>query len=244
MNTFHAGLDGVIIDSKGSKLLGGLYRAAGVGPRPTALLLHGIPGVEKNLDMAYALRDVGWNCLYFHYRGCWGSEGSYSLTGALDDIHFATEWVIQQPSVDAKRLALIGMSGGGYLALKAGAMDLQYQIIVALCPLTSPKRNPIPLEVWSEFTPMLHGISGEQLKSQYDELSPIESLAEELRNRPVLILTGGIDELFPPSHYLPLIESVPTIEWYELKDGDHALSLCWQETVRRTVDWLVTHLGQ
>ena len=244
MNTFDAGLDGVTFLSNGSKLLGGFYRAAGQGPRPTALLLHGVPGVEKNMDIAYALRDAGWNCLYFHYRGCWGSEGNYSLTGALDDINAAKDWATQQPSVDPKRLAIIGMSGGGYLALKAGAMDLQYQVIVGLCPLISAKRNPIPLEVWSEFTTMLHGISGEQLKSEYDELLPIESMAEQLRNRPVLVLTGGKDEHFPRNHYLPLVDSVPTIEWHEFQDGDHSLSLCRQETVRRTVDWLVTHLGQ
>jgi len=224
--------------------LGGLYRGAGQGPRPTAILLHGVPGVEKNLDIAYALRDIGWNCLYFHYRGCWGSEGSYSLTGALDDIHFATEWAIQQPSVDSKRLAIIGMSGGGYLALKGGALDLQYQVIVALCPLISPKRTPIPLEVWSDFTSMLYGVSGEQLKSEYDELPPIESFAMQLRNRPVLILTGGQDELFPHSHYLPLKEAVPTIEWHEFPDGDHTLSLCRKAAVQQTLDWLVKHMGQ
>jgi len=224
--------------------LGGLYRGAGQGPRPTAILLHGVPGVEKNLDIAYALRDIGWNCLYFHYRGCWGSEGSYSLTGALDDIHFATEWAIQQPSVDSKRLAIIGMSGGGYLALKGGALDLQYQVIVALCPLISPKRTPIPLEVWSDFTSMLYGVSGEQLKSEYDELPPIESFAMQLRNRPVLILTGGQDELFPHSHYLPLKEAVPTIEWHEFPDGDHTLSLCRKAAVQQTLDWLVKHMEQ
>jgi hypothetical protein len=25
------------------------------------------PGIEKHLDIAYALRDSGWNCLYFHF---------------------------------------------------------------------------------------------------------------------------------------------------------------------------------
>ena len=67
--SFTAGLDGVVFYSHGSKLLGGFYRAAGETPRPTVILLHGVPGVEKNLDLAYALRDAGWNCLYFHY-GC------------------------------------------------------------------------------------------------------------------------------------------------------------------------------
>jgi hypothetical protein len=40
----------------------------------TAILIHGLPGIEKRLDIAYGLRDLGWNCLYFHFRGCWGSD--------------------------------------------------------------------------------------------------------------------------------------------------------------------------
>ena len=68
MNKFEAGLDGATFISKDCKLLGGFYRAAGAAPRPTAVLLHGLPGIEKHLDIAYRLRDLGWNWLYFHFR--------------------------------------------------------------------------------------------------------------------------------------------------------------------------------
>jgi hypothetical protein len=39
-----ARVDGVILHSNGCKMLGGFYGAAGETPRPTVLLLHGIPG--------------------------------------------------------------------------------------------------------------------------------------------------------------------------------------------------------
>ena len=110
---FEAGLDGVTFQSKGCKLLGGLYKAAGEGPRPTAVLLHGVPGVEKQLDIAYALRDLGWNCLYFHFRGSLGSEGAYSFAGLAEDTEAAVEWALRQPSVDKDRIALIGGSMTG-----------------------------------------------------------------------------------------------------------------------------------
>ena len=45
------------------------------------------------------LRDRGWNCLYFHYRGCWGSEGAYSLHHLTIDASAAVEWATAQPSV-------------------------------------------------------------------------------------------------------------------------------------------------
>jgi len=68
---FEVGLDGITFMLNGKRLIGGFYKAAGDTPRPTAILIHGLPGIEKHLDIAYRLRDLGWNCLYFHFRGCW-----------------------------------------------------------------------------------------------------------------------------------------------------------------------------
>ncbi|HJZ24659.1 MAG TPA: hypothetical protein VJ370_00135, partial [Streptosporangiaceae bacterium] len=75
----HEGITGVTFDSDGHRLVGILYLARGEEPKPTVLLLHGCPGLEKNLDLAARLRDRGWNALLFHYRGCWGSAGRYDL---------------------------------------------------------------------------------------------------------------------------------------------------------------------
>jgi pimeloyl-ACP methyl ester carboxylesterase len=49
-----------------------LYIAAGEGPHPNVLLLHGLPGNEQNIDLAQSMRRAGWNVLTFHYRGSWG----------------------------------------------------------------------------------------------------------------------------------------------------------------------------
>ena len=51
------------------------------------LLLHGFPGNEKNLDLAQDLRADGFNVLFFHYRGAWGSEKrSCGTCGATGDV--------------------------------------------------------------------------------------------------------------------------------------------------------------
>ena len=89
----HEGITGVTFDSDGHRLVGTLYLARGEEPKPTALLLHGCPGLEKNLDLAATLRDRGWNALLFHYRGCWGSAGRYDLRTIPRDVTAAVGYL-------------------------------------------------------------------------------------------------------------------------------------------------------
>ena len=54
-------------------LVGTYYLADTDQPAPFALLLHGIPGSEKNHDLAQHLRADGWHVLVLHFSGTWGS---------------------------------------------------------------------------------------------------------------------------------------------------------------------------
>ena len=108
----------LLIPSNGSELNALIYRAAGAGPHPTVVLLHGIPGNEQNLDLAQAIRRAGWNVLTLHYRGSWGSQGTFSVTHSIEDGDAVLAYV-RQPEVAAKfgidrdRLVMGGHSMGG-----------------------------------------------------------------------------------------------------------------------------------
>ena len=65
----------LLIPSHGVGLNALLFQAAGAGPHPTVILMHGLPGNERNLDLAQAIRRAGWDVLTFTYRGAWGSPG-------------------------------------------------------------------------------------------------------------------------------------------------------------------------
>lgn len=54
---WHEGIAGVTFDSDGHRLAGVLYLARGDEPKPTVLLPHGCPGLERSTDLAVALRD-------------------------------------------------------------------------------------------------------------------------------------------------------------------------------------------
>lgn len=243
MTRFAAGVDGVTIDSAGARLLGAFYRGAGEVPRPTAVLLHGMPGIEKHLDLAYRLRDRGWNCLCFHPRGSWGSGGTYSLEGQVADTQAALAWALAQPAVDRDRLALIGGSLGGYVALRCGAADPRLRAVVALCPVIDPRVFAFAPHLAEEFAGMLTGISGAGLLDQWRQLDGLDDHLAALAGRPLLLVTGDRDELFPVAHYTRFIAALPGATWARHPEGDHAFSACRPWLVETVTDWLAAQLG-
>lgn len=238
MQKYKSGLDGVVIKVKGSQLLGGFYKAEGDTLRPTAIFLHGVPGVEKNMDLVYSLREAGWNCLYFHYRGSWGSDGSYNLLEHGEDIQAALNWVNEQPSVDKNQLMLIGSSIGGYNTLIYGASEKRFQYLVSLCPLIDPTVVKLPEEVVSEFASMLHGVTSSQLKTQWSTLIPVTTIVEQLKQRHLLLITGDQDEIFPPKHYADFGKLLGTMTWMRKEEADHQFSTC-RPWLRETIlSWI------
>src|SRR5262249_53718527 len=87
-----------------------------------AVFLHGFPGNERNLDLAQAVRRAGWDAVYFDYRGSWGSGGTFSFASSLEDVASVLAW-IREPAnaskyrLDPSRLAIVGHSFGGWLAV-------------------------------------------------------------------------------------------------------------------------------
>jgi pimeloyl-ACP methyl ester carboxylesterase len=116
----------VLVMSQGEGMNALFMLAAGAGPKPTMLLLHGLPGNEQNLDLAQAARRAGWNVLTMHYRGSWGSPGRFSLAGAGADVDAAMAFLRQPENareygIDTRRIVIAGHSMGGFFAARYAA---------------------------------------------------------------------------------------------------------------------------
>ena len=113
----------------GSVLINGVvYIAAGEGPHPTVVLCHGLPGNEKNLDLAQAMRRAGWTVITFNYRGSWGSPGEYRFAQNLEDADAVLAFARDPANavklrIDPKRLVVVGHSMGGWVTALTAAHD-------------------------------------------------------------------------------------------------------------------------
>lgn len=119
-----------VISSHGSRITGYLLLAAGAQPHRTVILLHGFPGYEQNMDLAQALRRDGWNVLAMHYRGTWGSQGTFSFTHCMEDVGVMLAWITDPANaakfhVDPRRVVVVGHSMGGFLTVAALAQHPQ-----------------------------------------------------------------------------------------------------------------------
>jgi pimeloyl-ACP methyl ester carboxylesterase len=125
-----AGMVAFALPTHGTNINAVLYTAAGAGPHPVVLLLHGLPGNEQNLDLAQAMRREGWSVLTLHYRGAWGSPGSFTFAHVLEDAAAALAW-LRTPETDAKyhidrtRIVVMGHSMGGWAAAYVAAHDAE-----------------------------------------------------------------------------------------------------------------------
>lgn len=116
------------IPSGGVKINGLAYLAPGAGVHPTFVLLHGLPGNEKNLDLAQAVRRAGWNAITFNYRGSWGSPGNFRFAQNLEDATAVLAY-LRDPAnaralgIDTTHLVLAGHSMGGWVTVLTAAHD-------------------------------------------------------------------------------------------------------------------------
>jgi pimeloyl-ACP methyl ester carboxylesterase len=243
-----ASMDGLLLESHGARLNGRIYEAAGAGPHPTLLMLHGFPGSELNADIAQAVRRAGWNAVLFHYRGTWGSGGEFSLHHVLEDAGAVLD-AVRAPDfaakhrIDPARVSVFGHSMGGFAALMTGADRAELRCTVslaganfaALAPALAANpqfatRTAATFQDWG--TGPIAGISGERLVAELladpaglDVLARLPALA----NRPVLLVAGNADVITLPAQthepQLAALHAAGSTQVQEVRlDADHAFS--------------------
>jgi pimeloyl-ACP methyl ester carboxylesterase len=211
---FPATMEAPDIISHGTRLNALFYLASGAGPHPVVLLLHGFPGNEQNMDLAYAIRRAGWNVLVPHYRGSWGSAGSFSFSNAIEDTQAAIAFVREPDNAkkyraDATKIAIVGHSMGGFLGLYATAHDPAILGMAAISawnlgPSAARPDSPARTKSFHDASPRLAGTTPEGMLDEAKQNSAKWNYidwANDLKPRPIFVIESS-DGNVPDNHAL------------------------------------------
>ena len=242
-----------------------IYRAGGAGRHPVVVMFHGYPGNEKNLDLAQAVRRGGYHVVWFNYRGSWGSGGVFSMANCLEDARRVLEFVRSAPAAekygfDATRIALLGHSLGGWVALQTAAHDPAIQTVVAMAAwnpvvdLIRFRSDAALRASWiagldADFDAQagpLRGAGGASVaneisreKKAYDYFNEAPALAP----KSLLIIAATRDSDQPlPQYHDPLIKALVAAKASHLEtllyEDDHPFSAHRIALARKVVTWL------
>jgi uncharacterized protein len=119
-----------VVPNGGVRLAVTLDLPEGLGPHPVVLALHASGAGERNFlpyrHLARFLPPRGIGVARFDRRGSGESTGDFARASFLDlasDALAVVRWLRAQTSVDSRRIALWGMSQGGWIAPLVAAED-------------------------------------------------------------------------------------------------------------------------
>jgi uncharacterized protein len=190
------------IPSHGSIINGLAYVPSGPGPHPVLLICHGLPGNEKNLDLAQAVRRAGWVAVTFNYRGSWGSQGVFRFGGTVADAEAVLAYLrspkhAAELELDTQRMAIAGHSMGGLVAALTAAHDpaLIGTVLISAADMSHLAQAPVAQQV-AMMADNMESLAGVTAQSMARELAAepsafsLTSAAAGLSHRPLLVLTA------------------------------------------------------
>jgi uncharacterized protein len=190
------------IPSHGARLNGIIYQASGPGPHPTLVICHGLPGNEKNVDLAQAVRRAGWNAVIFNYRGSWGSPGNFRFAHNLEDADAVLSY-LRGPAnakllgIDTSRIVIAGHSMGGWVAATTASHDHSLAGVILISAADVAKQGDWPpnrlVALMGDCVAPLAGVTPESMADEVRSLGKdlrFESEASGLIQIPLLAFTA------------------------------------------------------
>jgi len=230
---------------------------------PTIILCHGFPGNDRDvLGLGERLMKEGFNALVFNYRGSWRSEGLFKDANSLEDVisairYVKSSFVVKEFNVDPSRIALIGYSYGGGMALLGSLSDASVKRVVDIAGGNLGEAGRM-MKQSEEFRRVIEKSIEEGASNSGLRVNPKEVItellvdldkfdlvkhADGLSRKDILIIGGWRDQEADVEHHiLPLIRALQRHGakqvHIEIFDTDHSFTDVRSQLADRIVSWL------
>ena len=252
--------EGIFIPGKRGRLFSTVYLPAG-GPAPVVIVCHGLPGIEKMIDYAHAIREAGFAVVCFHYSGSWGADGNFSVANCLEDADSVIDYVCANEKgwFDTDRICLVGHSLGGLVGsyalatrpeVRGGAIIMPANIAAHYREtLTDPKAEAAQEALYSvEFGTWLKGFDWSVMKREAAEDASRFDLATyggRMADKDVLLIAGSRDFLLPEDENLGVLRKIIEAQGkgklrYLCFDTDHGMNTCRDEIKRSLIGFFTS----
>lgn len=208
-------------------LFGWFVPVPGQLPAPAVVVMHGWGANASLMLPALApLHAAGFAVLLMDAR-CHGQSDDAAFTSLprfAEDIEAGLDWLRQQNSVDAKRLAVMGHSVGAGAALLCATRRPDVRAVISLSAFAHPREImktylaeahiPYPVLGWYVMR-HVQAVIG----ARFDDIAPLASMAR--LGCPVLLVHGSDDELVPFADAQRLLAAGPAgrVQCLRVKGG-------------------------
>jgi dipeptidyl aminopeptidase/acylaminoacyl peptidase len=197
------------VDGKPREIPAWVYKPAGAGPHPVLISIHGGPESQAqpvfSMNVQQWAAELGYAVIQPNVRGSSGYGKTYvaldngmKREDSVRDIGALLDWIATQPDLDAKRVAVIGGSYGGYMVLASmthyndrlrGAVDVVgiSNFVTFLESTAEYRRDLRRPEYGDERDP--------KMRAFLEKIAPLNNAGKI--NKPMLIVQGQNDPRVP-----------------------------------------------
>ncbi len=230
-------------------------------PHPVLIQIHGGPELQARPGydpfLRFCVRELGLTVIEPNVRGSTGYGKSYQKLDdgrkrpdTVRDLGALIDWIGKQPDLDSSRVAVMGRSYGGFMALSA-LVNYGHRLRAGISGV-GISHFPSFLEGTAGYRRDLRRVEyGDErdsaMRAFLDSLSPL-SRAGSIRT-PLLLSHGRNDPRVPleqSEKMFAALEKGPAETWLFVLEGEgHGLKLKSQETLYHAIaaQFLARHLG-
>jgi 2,6-dihydroxypseudooxynicotine hydrolase len=224
----------------------GVLRKPDAGRSPVLVMAPGLDSTKEELHV-YEEPFLARGIATLAIDGPGQGEAEYEVPICGDYERAASvvvDWIEKRSDVDAKRVAMWGVSLGGYYAPRAAAFEKRFRACIALSgPFDWAEIwDALPELTRDTFRVRSHSASQAEAKQKAAALTLREAAGRI--TCPIFIVAGRQDRLVPAAHAERLAKSVAgPVELLMVEDGGHNANNRPYRYRSRSADWLAAQFG-